>query len=81
MMSVMAKLFIGISIAFMVIIGLLPKEASSTTRLFCAYGTVFVEFEDTRSTWGTLMLDNTGKPIPCNADEHIEIVRQQGVSI
>jgi hypothetical protein len=75
------KLFIGFCIACMLIIGLLPKESASTTRLFCAYGKVFVEFEEPRYTWGTLMLDSTGKPMPCNANEHIEIARQQGVSI
>jgi len=80
-MSITMKLFIGVCIAFMVIAGLLPKEASSTTRLFCAYGKVFVEFEEPRYTWGSLMLDSNGKPIPCNDNEHIEIVRQQGVSI
>ena len=80
-MSITTKLFIGFVIAFMVIVGLLPKESSSTTRLFCAYGKVFVEFEEPSYTWGTLMLDNNGKPIPCNTNEHIEIVKHQGVSI
>jgi hypothetical protein len=80
-MSITTKLFIGFCIAFIVIIGILPKESTSTTRLFCAYGKVFVEFEEPRYTWGTLMLDNNGKPMPCNASEYIEIVKHQGVSI
>ena len=80
-MSITTKLFIGFVIAFMIIVGLLPKESSSTTRLFCAYGKVFVEFEEPHYTWGTLMLDINGKPIPCNTNERIEIARQQGVSI
>jgi hypothetical protein len=80
-MTITTKLFIGFCIAFVVIIGLLLKDTTSTTRLFCAYGTVFVEFEDPKHTWGTLMLDSNGKPIPCYTDENIEIVRQQGVTI
>jgi hypothetical protein len=80
-MSRTTKLVIGGCIAFVVIIGLLPKDTTSTTRLFCAYGTVFVEFEDANYTWGTLMLDRNGKPIPCDTSENIEIVKQQGVTI
>jgi hypothetical protein len=80
-MSITTKLFIGFCITFMVIVGLLPKKSASTTRLFCAYGKVFVEFEEPSYTWGTLMLDRDGKPMPCNANEHIEIVKHQGVSI
>ncbi len=35
------------------------------TRTFCAYGRIFVEFEDSDRVWGTLMLDFYGRPIPC----------------
>lgn len=36
---------------------------------FCAYGKVFVKFKEGNSTWGTLMLDNDGRPIKCNEDK------------
>jgi|LauGreDrversion4_2_1035121.scaffolds.fasta_scaffold219918_2 hypothetical protein len=40
------------------------------TRTFCAYGRVFVEFEENGKQWGTLMLDFRGNPIPC--EDHVE---------
>ena len=52
------------------------------TRTFCAYNKVFVEFEEGSKTWGTLMLDSRGKPIPCteSGDEEL-IMRSNTVSI
>ena len=38
------------------------------TRTFCAYGRIFVEFEENGKVWGTLMLDFRGQPIPCRED-------------
>jgi hypothetical protein len=43
------------------------------TRTFCAYGRIFVEFEDNGRIWGTLMLDFYGKPIPCTEGTEPEI--------
>lgn len=43
------------------------------TRSFCAYGRIFVEFEDNGRIWGTLMLDFYGKPIPCKEGDEPEI--------
>jgi hypothetical protein len=43
------------------------------TRSFCAYGRVFVEFEDNGRIWGTLMLDFYGKPIRCREGDEPEI--------
>ena len=43
------------------------------TRTFCAYGRIFVEFEDKGRIWGTLMLDFYGKPIPCTEGIEPEI--------
>jgi hypothetical protein len=42
------------------------------TKLFCSYGKVFVEFTDRHSTWGTMMLDDRGVPIPCNEEEKVD---------
>jgi hypothetical protein len=30
---------------------------------------VFIEFEQGSATWGTIMLDNEGRPFPCGDDE------------
>ena len=43
------------------------------TRTFCAYGRIFVEFEDNGRIWGTMMLDLYGKPIPCKEGDEPEI--------
>lgn len=45
-----------------------PAEYNTHTKAFCAYGKVFVEFEENRQKWGTLMLDWQGRPIMCNPD-------------
>jgi hypothetical protein len=44
------------------------EPASTNVRLFCAYGRVFIEFEEKYNTWGTTWLDNRGKPVPCDED-------------
>ena len=36
------------------------------SNAFCAYGKIFVEFFDRDSKWGTMLLDNDGRPIDCN---------------
>jgi hypothetical protein len=43
-------------------------EPDVHTRLFCAYDRVFVEFDDGKSVWGTMFLDDKGRPIPCKDD-------------
>jgi hypothetical protein len=37
-------------------------------RVFCAYDRLFVEFHTGRNTWGTILLDDDGLPVPCNTD-------------
>ena len=38
-------------------------------RRFCAYGHVYVEFEQGNKIWGTTFLDEDGKPISCTEDD------------
>jgi hypothetical protein len=45
------------------------QEREFNTSSFCAYGTVFVEFEEGNRKWGTTLLDRQGKPIPCSETE------------
>ena len=49
---------------------MLPKDTQVKT--FCAYNRAFIEFTDGKSTWGTMMLDRDGKPIPCDDREEIK---------
>jgi len=38
------------------------------TRRFCAYGQVYVEFEQGSKIWGTTFLDDHGRPVSCTDD-------------
>jgi hypothetical protein len=67
------KIFRWVVIAWTICITLLVgfavliknPRSMTETRTFCAYGRIFVEFEDSDRVWGTLMLDFYGRPIPC----------------
>jgi len=50
-----------------------PTPLVTETRIFCAYGRIFVEFEDHDKIWGTVMLDMYGKPMPCKEGAEPEI--------
>jgi len=39
------------------------------TRRFCAYGQVYVEFQQGNKIWGTTFLDDNGKPVRCSEDD------------
>lgn len=43
-----------------------------TTRRFCAYGHVYVEFQKGSHVWGTTFLDKNGKPVECDEDLPVE---------
>jgi hypothetical protein len=62
-------LIISTLLALIVTIGvvfLFTEPPRAESKVFCAYNRVFVEFEDGRHKWGTLLLDEDGKPIGCN---------------
>jgi hypothetical protein len=66
---------------FYVILGLVAltivvsnQEREFNTSSFCAYGTVFVEFEEGNRKWGTTLLDRNGKPIPCSDHERTPVI-------
>ena len=44
-------------------------EPDSDIRLFCTHGKVFVEFEEKGKIWGTMWLDDDGKPMSCDTDK------------
>lgn len=47
---------------------LILTSDETVAKTFCAYNRVFVEFEEHGKSWGTLMLDWEGHPIPCSED-------------
>lgn len=54
----------------MIVIFLFEKITSeTTTKAFCAYNRMFIEFEEGHHRWGVMMLDLNGKPIPCKEEE------------
>ena len=48
-----------------------PTARTAHTRTFCAYGQVFVEFDEDGYRWGSVLLNRNGKPIPCREDDEI----------
>ena len=73
-MSPIARyIFIFWVVGITLILTLVNKPATRTahTRTFCAYGQIFVEFDEDGHRWGTLLLNRNGKPIPCREDDEI----------
>ena len=62
------KRYIIVSIA--IVVGVIawllePIESETHTRQFCAYGRIYVEFQQGNKIWGTTFVDEDGKPIKC----------------
>ena len=47
------------------------SDSEPTSRVFCAYGQMFIEFEEGRHQWGTLLLDPDGRPIACKNGQSV----------
>jgi hypothetical protein len=63
------KIFFFINCLVVLIAGLYVswnKNSEYKTQMFCAYGSIFVEFEEHGHRWGSMLLDKQGHPIPCN---------------
>lgn len=56
---------VWVIVVFGIVILLPTKESEIQSSVFCAYGKVFVEFEEGNHKWGTIMLNDNGKPILC----------------
>lgn len=64
------------------IVLLLPANRSETqTNVFCAYGKIFVEFEEGNHKWGTIFLNDNGKPIPCEDPVGTPVINRQRENI
>ena len=73
MSLVIRYIFIFWVVGVTLILTLVNKHTprNTHTRTFCAYGNVFVEFDEDGNRWGTLLLNRYGKPIPCRDDDDI----------
>jgi hypothetical protein len=62
--------FVGVTL----LITLLSRQDNPSTHTshFCAYGRIFVEFEEDGKKWGTIMLDWQGRPIPCSDGDSLK---------
>jgi hypothetical protein len=52
--------------------GLFKDPEDISTRRFCAYGHVYVEFERNGHVWGTTFLSPSGKPVHCDDGEEVK---------
>ncbi len=48
------------------------NEPRANARFFCAYGKVFIEFEEDGKVWGTMWVDEDGRPLACKSDNLIK---------
>lgn len=73
MSPVIRYIFIFWVVSITLILTVVNKHTPRTThtRTFCAYGNVFVEFDEDGYRWGTVLLNQNGKPIPCKEDDNI----------
>ena len=57
------------------------SEPETHISTFCAYGKVFVEFDEGNKRWGTILLNDNGKPIPCNDPTGTPVISRQQENI
>jgi hypothetical protein len=68
------KILIIIVTLIMGIYGSAPtidNNVGTHARMFCAYNKMFIEFDDGKNTWGTIWLDQDGRPVACRDDKNI----------
>lgn len=60
-------IFVFYLLLSLALLGYVFKQPGLTdTSVFCAYGHLFVEFEEGWHKWGTMLLDRNGRPISCD---------------
>ena len=72
------SLIIAGVIALAIVWLIVPARSSNDlhTEIFCAYDSIFVEFDNNGNKWGTMLLDRQGHPIPCN-NKIEKVMREQ----
>lgn len=77
-MTTYPKLAVAI-ILFTVLVMAFNKEPRANARFFCAYGKVFIEFEEEGRVWGTMWIDEDGRPLSCKGDNLIKTKEHRSV--
>ena len=71
---------VWLTVVFGIVILLPTREAELQSSVFCAYGKVFVEFEEGNKKWGTIMLNDNGKPILCTEPTGTPVVSKDNIN-
>lgn len=71
MKKIVIHVVLSIIALYVLVMWFSTREREIHTRMFCAYDRVFVEFVEGSNTWGTMWVDNNGKPIPCKEGAEI----------
>jgi hypothetical protein len=68
---ILTGLFMSVMLIFLLVVVLakIPLQSQDAEpNVFCAYDRLFVEFRNGRNTWGTILLDDEGLPVPCDSE-------------
>ena len=65
--------------AFMMLLPTNPVELENhrkdNARVFCALDRQWVEFQNGNATWGAMMLDIDGRPVPCKSIMDVKTIK------
>jgi hypothetical protein len=69
-------------LAVLILLAYWPSQDSTSdnvhTRRFCAYGELFIEFQQGTTVWGTTFLDERGRPVSClENDSHQPMIGKE----
>jgi len=53
-------------ILFTVMFASIGGKPRADIRFFCSHERVFIEFEENGKVWGTIWIDDDGKPLSCS---------------
>lgn len=57
--------YYGVAILTIIVSYFFVFDNDTHAITFCAYNTTFVEFSEGFHRWGTILLDQDGRPVPC----------------
>ena len=71
-MRYVKHILVAMLLLFLARVWLQKTAPESAIRIFCAYDRLFIEFEENNSRWGTMFLDNNGRPMSCKKLSTVE---------
>ena len=69
----------SVTITVLVLLPITVPNSQAGTTMFCAYNRIFVEFDDNGRRWGTMLLDQDGRPIPCFIEDEEKPIQPKGL--